>query len=40
MLCHPTNCAFQGTSLFTVNLGKRHITEPAVGIEGATLPAM
>jgi gluconolactonase len=40
VLCHPTNCAFQGTSLFTVNLGKCHITELAVGIEGASLPAM
>ncbi len=39
MLCHPTNCAFRGTSLFTVNLGKCHITELAVGIEGSPLPA-
>lgn len=39
MLCHPTNCAFQGTSLFTVNLGKCHITELTVGIEGSPLPA-
>jgi sugar lactone lactonase YvrE len=40
VLCHPTNCAFRGTSLFTVNLGKCHITELAVGIEGSPLPAM
>jgi sugar lactone lactonase YvrE len=38
VLCHPTNCAFCGTSLFTVNLGKCHITELAVGIEGSPLP--
>lgn len=38
VLCHPTNCAFRGTSLFTVNLGKCHITELAVGIEGNLLP--
>ncbi|WHZ29915.1 MAG: Gluconolactonase-like [Nitrospira sp.] len=40
VLCHPTNCAFRGTSLYTVNLGKCHITELAVGIEGSPLPAM
>jgi sugar lactone lactonase YvrE len=34
----PPNCAFQGTSLFTVNLGKCHITELMVGIEGTPLP--
>jgi len=38
VLYHPTNCAFRGTSLFTVNLGKCHITELAVGIEGNPLP--
>lgn len=38
MLCHPTNCAFNGTSLYTVNLGKCHITELAVGVSGAPLP--
>jgi sugar lactone lactonase YvrE len=40
VLCHPTNCAFRGTGLFTVNLGKCHITELAVGIEGSPLPVM
>lgn len=40
VLCHPTNCTFLGTSLFTVNLGKCHITELAVGVEGSPLPAM
>ena len=38
VLCHPTNCAFRGTSLFTVNLGKCHITELPVGVAGAPLP--
>ncbi|HEU4685515.1 MAG TPA: SMP-30/gluconolactonase/LRE family protein [Nitrospira sp.] len=38
LLCHPTNCAFRRTSLFTVNLGKCHITELTVGVGGAPLP--
>lgn len=37
-LCHPTNCAFRGTDLFTANLGRWHITRMPVGIEGLTLP--
>ena len=37
-LCHPTNCAFRGTDLFTANLGRWHITRIDVGIEGAPLP--
>jgi sugar lactone lactonase YvrE len=36
-LCHPTNCAFRGTDLFTANLGRWHVTRIAVGIEGAPL---
>lgn len=36
-LCHPTNCAFRGTDLFTANLGRWHITRIPVGIEGAPL---
>ncbi|ALA58406.1 SMP-30/gluconolactonase/LRE family protein [Nitrospira moscoviensis] len=38
LLCHPTNCAFRGTALYTVNLGKCHITELAIGVGGAPLP--
>jgi preprotein translocase subunit SecB len=37
MLCHPTNCAFRGTDLFTSNLGRWHITKIDVGIPGASL---
>jgi sugar lactone lactonase YvrE len=36
-LCHPTNCAFRGTDLFTANLGRWHITRIEVGIPGAPL---
>jgi sugar lactone lactonase YvrE len=35
--CHPTNCAFRGTDLFTANLGRWHITRVQVGIAGAPL---
>ncbi len=37
LLCHPTNCAFRGTDLFTSNLGRWHITRIPVGIAGAPL---
>ena len=37
MLCHPTNCAFRGTDLFTSNLGRWHITRLEVGTQGAPL---
>ncbi len=37
-LCHPTNCAFRGTDLFTANLGRWHITRIDVGIAGLPLP--
>jgi len=36
-LCHPTNCAFRGTELFTSNLGRWHITRVDVGSEGLPL---
>ncbi|HLV97344.1 MAG TPA: SMP-30/gluconolactonase/LRE family protein [Ktedonobacterales bacterium] len=36
-LCHPTNCAFRGTTLFTANLGRWHITQVDVGVEGLQL---
>ena len=37
-LCHPTNCAFRGRELFTSNLGRWHITQVDVGLEGLQLP--
>jgi hypothetical protein len=37
MLCHPTNCAFRGTTLLTANLGRWHITQIDVGIAGLPL---
>jgi gluconolactonase len=37
VLCHPTNCAFRGTELFTANLGRWHLTRVDVGVEGAPL---
>jgi gluconolactonase len=37
MLCHPTNCAFRGTELFSSNLGRWHITRTEVGAEGLPL---
>lgn len=37
-LCHPTNCAFRGSDLFTANLGRWHITRIAAGVEGLPLP--
>ena len=38
MLAHPTNGAFRGTTLFTSNLGRWHITATEVGAEGLPLP--
>jgi sugar lactone lactonase YvrE len=35
--CHPTNCAFRGSDLFTANLGRWHITRIEVGIQGLPL---
>jgi gluconolactonase len=37
-LAHPTNIAFRGSTLFTANLGRWHITRIEVGIEGIPLP--
>lgn len=37
LFCHPTNCAFRGTDLFTANLGRWHITRIDVGVAGAPL---
>jgi sugar lactone lactonase YvrE len=37
-LAHPTNVAFRGTTLFTANLGRWHLTRLEVGVEGLPLP--
>jgi sugar lactone lactonase YvrE len=37
-LAHPTNVAFRGTTMFTANLGRWHLTRIDVGIEGVRLP--
>lgn len=37
-LCHPTNCAFRGSDLFTANLGRWHITKIATDANGLSLP--
>jgi sugar lactone lactonase YvrE len=36
-LAHPTNLAFRGTTMFTANLGRWHITAIEVGREGLPL---
>lgn len=38
LLAHPTNVAFRGTTLFTANLGRWHLTRIEVGAEGLPLP--
>jgi gluconolactonase len=38
-LCHPTNMAFNGTHLYTSNLGRWHITRILNDREGLPLPA-
>jgi sugar lactone lactonase YvrE len=38
LLCHPTNCAFWNSSLYTVNLGRCHITRLDIGVRGVALP--
>jgi gluconolactonase len=37
-LAHPTNLAFRGTTMFTSNLGRWHLTRIEVGVEGLALP--
>lgn len=37
-LAHPTNVAFRGSTMFTANLGRWHLTRIEVGIEGLRLP--
>ena len=36
-LAHPTNLAFRGTTMFTANLGRWHLTRIEVGVEGLPL---
>ena len=38
LLAHPTNLAFRGSTMFTTNLGRWHITRLEVGVEGCPLP--
>ncbi|HYF12464.1 MAG TPA: SMP-30/gluconolactonase/LRE family protein [Actinomycetota bacterium] len=37
-LAHPTNVAFRGSTMFTANLGRWHVTRIEVGVEGLALP--
>ena len=37
-LAHPTNIAFRGTTMFTSNLGRWHLTRIEAGVEGLPLP--
>jgi gluconolactonase len=37
-LCHPTNLAFRGTTLFCSNLGRWHVAAVELDVEGAPLP--
>jgi len=39
VMCHPTNLAFRGTTLFATNLGRWHITEITMTVEGSPVPA-
>jgi gluconolactonase len=38
LLAHPTNLAFRGTTMFTANLGRWHITKLELDVEGLALP--
>ena len=38
LLAHPTNLAFRGTTMFTANLGRWHLTRLEVGVAGLDLP--
>jgi gluconolactonase len=37
LLCHPTNLAFRGSTFFTSNFGRWHITAVDTGVEGLRL---
>lgn len=39
-LCHPTNIAFDGTSLYTANLGRWHLTKVAMDVGSPPLWTM
>ena len=38
LLAHPPNLAFRGTTMFTANLGRWHLSRLEVGVEGLSLP--
>ncbi len=38
MLCHPTNVAFRGSTLFSADLGRWHVTAIACDAAGPSLP--
>ena len=38
LMCHPTNIAFRGTTLFTANLGRWHVTAIDTNTTGLDLP--
>ncbi|MEP7243538.1 MAG: SMP-30/gluconolactonase/LRE family protein [Gammaproteobacteria bacterium] len=38
LLSHPTNMAFRGKTMFTSNLGRWHITQIALDVEGSPVP--
>jgi gluconolactonase len=38
LLAHPTNLAFRGTTMFTANLGRWHLSRLEVGVQGLALP--
>ncbi len=40
LMCHPTNIAFRGSTLFTSNLGRWHITAIETDTCGLPLPVM
>ncbi len=39
ILCHPTSCAFRGSTLFIANLGRWHVSAVETPVEGLQLPA-
>jgi sugar lactone lactonase YvrE len=38
-LCHPTNLAFRGRTLFAANLGRWHVSTVELDVEGLPLPS-
>lgn len=39
LVCHPTNIAFSGSSLYAANLGRWHITHIATGVDAESVVA-